>query len=80
MFPLRGGFATVRTGEISLAELVFVGTGNDRPSGRLHIGHYHGVLENWVRMQDSFDCFFFVADWHSLTTEYADTSSSPQGK
>lgn len=45
-----------------------------RPSGRLHIGHYHGVLENWVRMQDSYDCFFFVADWHSLTTEYADTS------
>ena len=45
-----------------------------RPSGRLHIGHYHGVLENWVKMQESYDCFFFVADWHSLTTEYADTS------
>ncbi len=45
-----------------------------RPSGRLHIGHYHGVLENWIKMQDSYDCFFFVADWHSLTTEYADTS------
>jgi tryptophanyl-tRNA synthetase len=45
-----------------------------RPTGKLHIGHYHGVLENWVRMQDDFDCFFFVADWHSLTTEYADTS------
>ncbi|MBI5483541.1 MAG: tryptophan--tRNA ligase [Deltaproteobacteria bacterium] len=45
-----------------------------RPTGKLHIGHYHGVLENWVRMQDSYDCFFFVADWHSLTTEYADTS------
>lgn len=49
-----------------------------RPSGRLHIGHYHGVLENWVKMQDSFDCFFFVADWHSLTTEYADTSGIAQ--
>jgi len=49
-----------------------------RPSGRLHIGHYHGVLENWVRMQDSYDCFFFVADWHSLTTEYADTSGIGQ--
>lgn len=46
-----------------------------RPTGRLHIGHYHGVLENWVRIQDDFDCFFFVADWHSLTTEYADTSA-----
>ena len=45
-----------------------------RPTGRLHIGHYHGVLENWVGMQNDFDCFFFVADWHSLTTEYADTS------
>jgi tryptophanyl-tRNA synthetase len=45
-----------------------------RPTGRLHIGHYHGVLENWVRIQEQWDCFFFVADWHSLTTEYADTS------
>ena len=49
-----------------------------RPSGRLHIGHYHGVLENWVKMQESYDCFFFVADWHSLTTEYADTSGIAQ--
>src|SRR5450631_84681 len=45
-----------------------------RPTGRLHIGHYHGVLENWVRIQEQMECFFFVADWHSLTTEYADTS------
>lgn len=45
-----------------------------RPTGKLHIGHYHGVLENWVKIQNDFDCFFFVADWHSLTTEYADTS------
>ena len=45
-----------------------------RPTGKLHIGHYHGVLENWVRIQEDFECFFFVADWHSLTTEYADTS------
>ena len=49
-----------------------------RPSGRLHIGHYHGVLENWVKMQESYDCFFFVADWHSLTTEYADTTGIAQ--
>ena len=49
-----------------------------RPTGKLHIGHYHGVLENWVKMQESFDCFFFVADWHSLTTEYADTSGIAQ--
>lgn len=45
-----------------------------RPTGRLHVGHYHGVLENWIRIQEDFDCFFFVADWHSLTTEYAETS------
>lgn len=45
-----------------------------RPTGKLHVGHYHGVLENWVKIQESYDCFFFVADWHSLTTEYADTS------
>lgn len=49
-----------------------------RASGRLHIGHYHGVLENWIKMQDSYDCFFFVADWHSLTTEYADTTGIAQ--
>ncbi len=46
-----------------------------RPTGRLHIGHYHGVLENWIKIQNDFECFFFVADWHSLTTEYADTSA-----
>ncbi|MEE9614816.1 MAG: tryptophan--tRNA ligase [Thermodesulfobacteriota bacterium] len=43
-----------------------------RPSGRLHLGHYHGVLENWLRLQGEHHCFFFVADWHALTTEYAD--------
>lgn len=42
-----------------------------RPTGRLHLGHYHGVLKNWVRMQDDYECFFFVADWHALTTHYA---------
>jgi tryptophanyl-tRNA synthetase len=41
-----------------------------RPTGRLHLGHYHGVLKNWVRLQQEFDCYFFVADWHALTTHY----------
>ena len=41
-----------------------------RPTGRLHLGHYHGVLRNWVKLQHEFDCFFFVADWHALTTHY----------
>ena len=41
-----------------------------RPTGSLHLGHYHGVLKNWVRMQNEFECLFFVADWHALTTHY----------
>lgn len=45
-----------------------------RATGRLHLGHYHGVLKNWVRLQHEYDCFFFVADWHGLTTEYEDPS------
>lgn len=45
-----------------------------RPTGKLHLGHFHGVLANWLQMQKEYECFFFAADWHSLTTEYADTS------
>ncbi len=41
-----------------------------RPTGALHLGHYHGALKNWVRLQADHDCFFFVADWHALTTHY----------
>jgi len=46
-----------------------------RPTGRLHLGHLHGALKNWIRLQQDYRCFFFVADWHALTTDYA----SPQG-
>jgi len=46
-----------------------------RPTGRLHLGHYHGVLKNWLRLQNEYQCLFFVADWHALTTHY----DSPQG-
>jgi tryptophanyl-tRNA synthetase len=46
-----------------------------RPTGWLHLGHYHGVLENWVRLQHEHDCYFFVADWHALTTHYDDPRS-----
>jgi len=49
-----------------------------RPTGRLHIGHYFGALQNWIRMQEEYDCFFFVADWHALTTDYADASAVAQ--
>jgi len=45
-----------------------------RPTGKLHLGHYHGVLKNWVKLQHEYECFFFVADWHALTTHY----STPQ--
>jgi tryptophanyl-tRNA synthetase len=45
-----------------------------RSTGKLHLGNYVGALENWVRMQEQYDCFFCVADWHALTTDYADTS------
>lgn len=44
-----------------------------RPTGQLHLGHYHGVLKNWVQLQHEYECFFFVADWHALTTAYEDT-------
>ena len=46
-----------------------------RPTGRLHLGHYHGVLRNWVRLQHEYECFFFVADWHALTTHYEDAGA-----
>jgi len=46
-----------------------------RPTGKLHLGHYHGALVNWLRLQEQFQCYFFVADWHALTTDYA----APQG-
>src|SRR5690554_3446970 len=44
-----------------------------RPTGALHLGNYFGALENWVRLQDEYNCFFFVADYHALTTGYDDT-------
>jgi tryptophanyl-tRNA synthetase len=46
-----------------------------RPSGKLHVGHLFGALHNWVKLQDEYDCFYMVADWHALTTDYGDTSS-----
>jgi tryptophanyl-tRNA synthetase len=46
-----------------------------RPTGRLHLGHLHGALRNWVKLQETFRCYFFIADWHALTTDYA----APEG-
>jgi len=45
-----------------------------RPTGQMHLGHYHGALKNWVKLQNEFPCLFFAADWHALTTHYEDPS------
>jgi tryptophanyl-tRNA synthetase len=47
-----------------------------RPSGKLHLGNYLGALKNWVQLQEDYECFYFVADWHALTTGYADTAQT----
>ena len=46
-----------------------------RPTGQLHLGHYHGVLKNWLKLQNEYECFFFAADWHALTTDYENPQS-----
>jgi len=60
-----------QAGGPAASPLVVSGT---RPTGRLHIGHLNGALKNWLALQDELPCYFFVADWHALTTEYADPS------
>ena len=45
-----------------------------RPTGKLHLGHLVGALQNWAGLQEPYDCFYFVADWHALTSDYSDTS------
>lgn len=49
-----------------------------RPTGKLHLGHYLGVIQNWVELQDKYDCYFFAADWHALTTKYDKTDDLRQ--
>lgn len=53
-------------------------TSGMRPTGKLHLGHYLGVLENWVKLQDDYDCHYFIADWHALTTKYDNTDDLRQ--
>ena len=48
-----------------------------RTTGRMHLGNYHGALKNWLQLQDEYECFFFAADWHALTTHYADLNTTP---
>ena len=50
-----------------------------RPTGLLHLGHLHGALRNWVRLQENYRCFFFVADWHALTTDYQSPDNIKEG-
>jgi tryptophanyl-tRNA synthetase len=45
-----------------------------RPTGKLHLGNYMGALANWVKLQEQYECYFFIADWHALTTDYAEPS------
>lgn len=51
-----------------------------RPTGPLHLGNLHGALANWVEMQDQYDCFYFIADWHALTSEYEDTRNIAENR
>jgi tryptophanyl-tRNA synthetase len=51
-----------------------------RPTGRLHLGNYMGALYNWVKLQHEYECYFFIADYHALTTDYADTSKLKENK
>ena len=44
-----------------------------RPSGKLHLGNFFGALDSWVKLQDEYECFYFAADWHALTSEYENT-------
>ena len=46
-----------------------------QPSGRMHLGNYMGALYNWISLQETHDCFFFIADWHALSTNYENTSN-----
>lgn len=62
-------------GSVELQRRVLSGM---RPTGKLHLGHYYGVLKNWLELQHDYDCFFFVADWHALTTHYEDPYSIEQ--
>src|SRR6202030_1197509 len=49
-----------------------------RPTGKLHLGNYMGALYNWLRLQHEYDCYFFIADFHALTTDYEDTTNLPE--
>ena len=65
--------ARKRSNDEPLLRTDVVVSGN-RPTGDLHLGHLNGALKNWLRLQREYQCYFFVADWHALTTEYADPS------
>ena len=70
-FRLPPRFATSTLRRLLNKQIVLSGL---RPTGRVHLGNYFGAIRNWVRLQDQYRCYIFVADWHALTTDYADTS------
>ena len=76
MFFMRGAVyrATYNSDAMSASTMKQRVLSGMRPTGALHLGHYHGALKNWVRLQAEYECFFFVADWHALTTHYEDRS------
>jgi len=49
-----------------------------RPTGKVHLGNYLGAIANWVKLQDDYDCFYFVADWHALTGDYSHSKEIPE--
>ena len=65
------GSNIVREGQNAVKSRVLSGL---RPTGKVHLGHLVGALQNWARLQDQYECFYFVADWHALTSDYADTA------
>src|SRR5262249_44339708 len=73
----RGVVPGVESVTVAAAGAVVVS--GTRPTGRLHLGHLHGALANWVKLQATHRCFFFVADWHALTTDYASTGGIAEG-
>ena len=71
---------SLQTEEVSLStcESERIVVSGMRPTGKLHLGHLHGVLKNWIQLQYEYECFFFVADFHALTTNYADSRNIEQ--
>ena len=79
LFDLNSATAPSATkGSVPLTQQHAIVLSGLRPTGRVHLGNYFGAIRNWARLQDSYDCHYFVADWHALTSDYADPSGVKQ--